>query len=419
MNWSDVSFVKIFETTAWKILHEIHSAGKEMDRIVEVFKAGEKMGIYPCNRYSRKILRVLKKKHPELFSKIVVAFDGSDNLNFMEGLNVRKLDDIHKFDIDKLLVTSSKFPSDQKADVTAVGVPQEKMFVTSLFREELSQYGPEEVMDGISRVLSILSDHKSRVVYMLTWFSLLLLEKEILSVFESPVDFDYSPKGEVSYSGMTLSNIESKECQYGLALEIYRTEKVFPEQGDTVFDIGAYRGDTAAFFRKYIGESGNVYAFEPDDVNFRFLLENIKSNCMNNVVPVKKAILEGRKRCSLIATPRSGSFLYVLKDEVDTESVTEIDAITIDGFVQIENIEKVDFIKSDIEGCEMEMFEGAVETIKSFRPKLAIAIYHSIFDIINIPLLINSINPGYEIYIRHYVPVEPWEIILYARNRKD
>ena len=67
----------------------------------------------------------------------------------------------------------------------------------------------------------------------------------------------------------------------------------------------------------------------------------------------------------------------------------------------------------DIEGSELEALKGAAETIKKWRPKLAISIYHKYEDIIEIPEYILSIVPDYSFYIRHYSS-DIWETVLYA-----
>ena len=67
----------------------------------------------------------------------------------------------------------------------------------------------------------------------------------------------------------------------------------------------------------------------------------------------------------------------------------------------------------DIEGAELLALNGAIETIKKFKPKLAIAIYHSMSDFISIPKWIDDLNLGYKLYLDHYT-IHTEETILYA-----
>ncbi|NJM81008.1 MAG: FkbM family methyltransferase [Flavobacterium sp.] len=91
--------------------------------------------------------------------------------------------------------------------------------------------------------------------------------------------------------------------------------------------------------------------------------------------------------------------------------------ITIDDFVNFKENIKVDFIKMDIEGAEIIALQGAIETIKKYRPKLAIAIYHSIEDFATIPNWILDLNLDYEIYLGHYT-IHAEETVCFAKPRK-
>ena len=76
-------------------------------------------------------------------------------------------------------------------------------------------------------------------------------------------------------------------------------------------------------------------------------------------------------------------------------------------------ISKVDFIKMDIEGAEINALNGARKTIQKFRPKLAIAVYHSIKEHYTIPQLIKEIEPGYRLYLDHFT-IHEEETVLFA-----
>ena len=68
----------------------------------------------------------------------------------------------------------------------------------------------------------------------------------------------------------------------------------------------------------------------------------------------------------------------------------------------------------DIEGAEPLALKGAIETIRKFRPKLAIAIYHSMEDFVNIPIWISGLNLDYELFIGHYT-IHTEETICFAK----
>ena len=96
-------------------------------------------------------------------------------------------------------------------------------------------------------------------------------------------------------------------------------------------------------------------------------------------------------------------------------------AITIDEFVESNNIERIDYLKMDVEGAEKHILEGALNTIKRFRPSLAIAVYHGgelfMEDFYKVPIFIKEITENYEYYIRTF---SPWggETILFCIPKK-
>jgi len=188
------------------------------------------------------------------------------------------------------------------------------------------------------------------------------------------------------------------------------------EKGDVVIDAGACWGDTALYFAHKVGLSGRVYSFEFIPGNIKLFNINISLNP------------ELKKRIELIEHPisnKTGDKIYFFDNgpgsrveiepfERQTGSTT---TITIDDLVKTKNIDTVDFIKMDIEGAELPALQGALETIKKFKPKLAIAIYHSMDDFVNIPNWILSLNLDYEIFIDHYT-IHAEETVCFAKPRK-
>ncbi|MBW5391091.1 FkbM family methyltransferase [Brachyspira hampsonii] len=205
------------------------------------------------------------------------------------------------------------------------------------------------------------------------------------------------------------SEIENFLLFYIFGLEQYNVKNIFEVGGDSViFDIGAWKGDTAYFFSKKCNDNARIYAFEPD-INAFETLKLIKEKYkLNNVV------LE--------------NILFSNKNEsVDFVSMTpntptvKMNAVTVDEFVESNNISKIDYLKMDVEGAEMHILEGALNTIKKFRPSLAIAIYHGgelfMEDFYKIPVFIKEITENYEYYIRTF---SPWggETILFCIPKK-
>lgn len=160
-------------------------------------------------------------------------------------------------------------------------------------------------------------------------------------------------------------------------------------EGDTVLDLGANFG----LFSAYAASIGcNVYAFEPLKKAVDEYLSKTQK-IYGNIEIVNKAVSNTIGYSSLNIDTENFGGSYI-SDNSDGETIkTE----TIDNFINDNNINKIDFIKADIEGQECEMLEGTIETLKYFHPKLSICKYHKLHDDKNIKRLILSANPNYVI----------------------
>lgn len=166
-------------------------------------------------------------------------------------------------------------------------------------------------------------------------------------------------------------------------------------------DCGSYDGSTAIDFLKWCsGQGGYVYAWEPDPDNqkkCRMLLD--KNQVEYELIPKG---LWSEERELMLKTAGTGS---VIADEGDVKiQVDSIDRLTD---------KPVTFIKMDIEGAEYQALLGARKTIETYKPKLAICVYHMAEDIWQLPWLIHEINPEYKFFLRHYSFADN-ETVLYA-----
>ncbi len=153
--------------------------------------------------------------------------------------------------------------------------------------------------------------------------------------------------------------------------EPYEKGQVSLEKGGVVIDVGANLGIFSIFASKRIGEMGKVYAFEPVSITSGLLIKTVKINTARNVEVIPCAL--GKSNEDLIMSlsrslERSSGFF-----ELGEEKVAQI---TLDEFLAKNSVQIVDFIKADIEGMEREMPLGAKNTIRKFKPKLSICIYH-------------------------------------------
>lgn len=145
------------------------------------------------------------------------------------------------------------------------------------------------------------------------------------------------------------------------------------EKDDIVIDGGAFEGVFSIVASKLVGSNGLVIAFEPDPENYRNLLKNIELNEIKNIIAINKGLW---KKDSIIefmdAHNGSSSFIH----DKNAINLVEIPVVSLDSELNRLNLERVNFLKLDVEGAEFEVIEGFSNTLAKCNVKIAIASYH-------------------------------------------
>jgi FkbM family methyltransferase len=226
------------------------------------------------------------------------------------------------------------------------------------------------------------------------------LFKMNLESYGYPLELFFTPKGAI-----TNFVLEQYKCYAA-------NGTIEAEDGDTVLDCGGCWGDTALYFAHKTGDKGDVYSFEFVPNNLDIWERNITLNP------------ELEKRIHLVKAPvwsESGESLFIegkgpasrVVSEASSANSLEIKTIAIDDMVKEKNLSKVNFIKMDIEGAELAALHGAENTLRQFRPKLAICVYHQLEDFWTIPQFLDGLDLGYRFYLRHFTAYGE-ETVLFA-----
>ena len=205
--------------------------------------------------------------------------------------------------------------------------------------------------------------------------------------------------------------INDKKILNGIVVEgpYEINENVCLQSGDVVIDCGANMG----LFSAIASRKGCIsYAFEPVKDNIdKFLSKTAKWN--KNINIVNYALADKTGELLFTIGSRNGSGFIEELDGSDYAKANrntyniKVNAITLDEWVKQNNIEKVDFIKADIEGAERLLLKGSKETLKKFAPKLSICKYHLPDDPKVLKSLILQANPNYKIFEK-YKKIYAW-----------
>lgn len=260
-----------------------------------------------------------------------------------------------------------------------------------------------------------LHNQQSKIVF--EWYinykvSYAIIGSKAELIFPYPIDIDELQKKivevklkhfESEYFNFQFKNYKIKssnetEIFQTWVMEQYLLKNICePNDGDIIISGGAYHGESSIWFADRIKQNGKIYSFEADKDNFNNFQENIiENNLTDIIIGINKCLWDKNRKVSLNKNNIDNASFCSEEKEGDI-----IDAITIDYFVEQNNIKNVDFIKLDIEGAEINAIKGAVETINKFKPKICISVYHNVNDIFEIPLLLKSILPDYKLYLSH------------------
>ena len=216
----------------------------------------------------------------------------------------------------------------------------------------------------------------------------LLADNFSRKIFEGYVNFQFGGRLEI------LKEIETPES------EIYENVLNFNEE-ETFVDIGAYRGDTVEKFIELTnGSYKKIIAAEPDFKTYQKLMKNCEN--LKKFTSFNAAItdFDGKIGFSSLAGRQSA---------VGGENM--IKSLSLPTLCK--GYEPT-FIKIDSEGCELEILKGGKEFLNKFKPKMNVAAYHKSEDIFKLPILINAINPEYEIHLRHHPYIPAWDTLFYC-----
>ncbi len=129
---------------------------------------------------------------------------------------------------------------------------------------------------------------------------------------------------------------------------------------DLAVDIGAHVGTWSLFLAT---KFKTVIAYEPDPINYKFLMENISNSGLKNIFAYQTAVGCYSGYVYIDSGPRNSGQKHIVEYETDNFAVIDC--------IDDSNLEP-DYIKIDVEGYELNVLKGAERTIKQSKPVICL-----------------------------------------------
>ena len=196
-------------------------------------------------------------------------------------------------------------------------------------------------------------------------------EGNVYIILKNGIKFYWIPRDPYSLLGMPLQGSFEPECTFLLAKLI--------KKGDVVFDIGANFGWYSCHFAQLVGETGKVHVFEPtnaiEELKNNLILNGFEARCILN-----KVALGAKKGIDTLFIPKKlGTAFASLREHSYSDSgksrKISVHIEKLDEYILSNKIEKIDFIKMDVEGAEYLVLKGAENVLKQYSPVIMLELY--------------------------------------------
>lgn len=180
--------------------------------------------------------------------------------------------------------------------------------------------------------------------------------------------------------------------------DMYFEYDFFEKRNDEILiDCGACSGSSLRDFLRINGcDFEKCISIEPDSKNYKGLIEYISTLdeiVKNKIEPVFGAVYSHNGTAGFYELSGPGTFAA-------EDGPNKIKTLTIDSLLKGE---KATYIKMNIEGSEVYALDGAAETIKKYKPRMAIMGYHKTSDLWDVPYIIKKLRPDYSLHLRSYM----------------
>ena len=335
--------------------------------------SGKTIVMYGMGNGADKIADELERRGMQVSAYF--ASDGFVRGQIFRGLRVMSFDEVKRLYSDFVILVS--FAS-QLPDVMA------RIYALD---EAYEVYAPDVPVVG-GRVFDseFYREHEEEILKARELFA----DEESTTVYDNVVK--YKLTGELKY-------LRSSETTPEAVLASVQR----PERYKICADLGAYNGDSVREFMISFPALSRVVSLEPDRRNYKKLCRFVEEAGLSFVECHNCAAWDSDGE---VAFSQSGNRNSRAGEGSGLVAVRSLDSI-LQG-------DRVDYIKYDVEGSEMEALTGSLASIRRYTPDLLVSLYHRNEDIFRLPLFLHSINPEYRFYLRRFPYIPAWDLNLYA-----
>ncbi len=180
----------------------------------------------------------------------------------------------------------------------------------------------------------------------------------------------YQYLGNLKVDINTLYPIEQKMLTGLYDPDTVSIVRKFVRESDICLDIGANVGAITLALAQKTGVSGKVYSFEPGGMTYGRLSRNLElnPNYLSVVQPIKKGLSDQEDTLYWVEDQNNrGNAGFINKNTINKNG-EPVEFTTIDNFVKNNAVDRIDFVKIDVEGMELEVLLGGKETWAKIQP---------------------------------------------------
>jgi FkbM family methyltransferase len=175
------------------------------------------------------------------------------------------------------------------------------------------------------------------------------------------------------------------------------TASYVPQPGDVIWDVGAHAGATSYFFSQMVGAGGRVFAFEPDELSYNYLLRNIELHKLENVIAVKKALARESGVGAFSMDGTLGAGLVGFTQCASRNHTRQVETASFADACREYGVPKL--VKMDIEGAEADVIAGAASFLRHNPIHFAIETEHRINrEYTSVPITRLFLEIGYKVF---------------------